>query len=257
MSEIISALDLLHPKQIRFHESYEHKRLEQICRVMESEGVLRNPPLVSELSDGNYLLLDGAHRMKAMMALGCKRVAVQVVPDEKIKIRAWNHLLPMGEWVNNLKKEPTIIWSGKIIANKRLLAKITEANKQEHFLYARDLNSDLFTHLEIWHRIVGLYQHEYTVRRHSNDTEVWPHSNEILMSYPEYSLMELKKVIEAKFLMPAGVTRTTLSGRLLNLRIPLHILRTEAYPAGEWEALCGIWSKCLRLYDEPIYVYDA
>ncbi|MCE0555039.1 ParB N-terminal domain-containing protein [Bacillus thuringiensis] len=39
--------------------------------------------LVSELSDGNYLLLDGAHRMKAMMALGCKRVAVQVVPDEK------------------------------------------------------------------------------------------------------------------------------------------------------------------------------
>lgn len=78
----------------------------------------------------------------------------------------------MGEWVNNLKKEPTIIWSGKIIANKRLLAKITEANKQVHFLYARDLNSDLFNHLEIWHRIVSLYQHEYTVRRHSNDTEV-------------------------------------------------------------------------------------
>ncbi|MHA4262419.1 ParB N-terminal domain-containing protein (plasmid) [Bacillus cereus] len=257
MGNIISSLDLLHPNQIYFHESYESKRLEKICRVIENEGVLRNPPLVSELKDGSYLLLDGAHRMMAMIELGCKRIAVQVVPDEKVQLHAWNHILPTGEWLDSLKKNPMIIWADKPLENKRLLVKVTEANGQEYFLYPNDLSNNLFPHLDAWHSIVNLYQHDYNVCRHANDSTVCPSSGEVLMSYPEYSLVELRKVVEAKLLMPAGVTRTKISGRLLNLRIPLHVLRTETYPAAEWESLCDDWSKYLRHYNEPIYVYDA
>lgn len=257
MSNIVTSVDLLHPKQIYFHESHENKRLEKICHTIEKEGVLRNPPMVSELSNGNYLLLDGAHRMMAMIKLGCKRVPVQIVPDKKVQIRAWNHILPSGEWLHTLKKEQKILWSSNPIPGKQLLVHIVDEDKREHFLYSKEIISNLFTHLEIWHYIVSLYQNDYRVCRHSNDSTVFPNVGEVLVEFPEYSLNELKSVVTNNCLMPAGVTRTIISGRLLNLRIPLHLLLTEIYPAAEWEALCYNWSHSLRMYDEPIYVYEG
>jgi len=257
MSTVISSLNLLDPKQVCFHESHEHMRLEKICRMIEQEGELRNPPIVSKMSNGNYLLLDGAHRMKAMMELGCKRVAVQIVQDDQVQLNAWNHMLPAGEWIDVLRKDPLIFWSDEPLQQSRMLARITDASGQEQFLYSHEGDENVLSHLETWHRIVGLYQHEYHVRRHQDDVVVMPEPNEWLLSYPAYALEELKRVVEAERLMPAGVTRCVVKGRLLNLRIPLELLRTEEYAQDQWESLRNQWSKSLRFYTEPVYMYES
>ncbi|HEU4962904.1 MAG TPA: ParB N-terminal domain-containing protein [Bacilli bacterium] len=256
MSHVITSLALLDPHSIRFHESHENVRLEKVCRSIEQEGSLRNPPLVSVLDNGDYLLLDGAHRMMAMLALNCQRVAVQVVPDQQIGLDAWDHIVPSGDWWALLKQDDSIAWSDEPL-DGRLLARVTEANGSVHYLYPSEPGEDLFTHLDAWHRIVVLYQHEYIVRRVPHGVDLQPGNGEVLLSYPEYTLGELKQVVQAGRLMPAGVTRSMVQGRLLNLHIPLELMRAEQFQAEEWERMLQNWSQSLRFYTEPVYMCEA
>lgn len=258
MSDVISGLTLLEPEQICFHESYETARLDKICRAIEEEGVLRNPPPIVKMPNGNYLLLDGAHRMMALKALGCQQVAVQVVPDDRVELSSWKHLLPIGGWWDVLKQDPLIGWSDEPIED-RMLAHVTEANGRTHYLYALGTDQSLFSHLKSWHRVVSLYQHDYFVRRIPQNVHTQVGEGELLLSFHEYTLQELKQVVEANQLMPAGVTRMMIDGRMLNLRIPLELLRNPSREQAEsdWNSLRDGWAKSLRLYTEPVYICEA
>lgn len=255
MNNVISSIILIDPSLIRFHESYENVRLENICRSIELEGSLRNPPIVSSLGNGEYLLLDGAHRITAMIALSCQRVAVQVVSDEQVGLDVWDHLVPMGKWWDLLKQERRINWSNERI-EERLLAQVTEADGRVHYLYQNQSDESLFASLDAWHRIVGLYQHKYFIRRVPHCTVTQPGNEEVLLSYPEYTLEELKWIVQSGRLMPAGVTRCMVQGRILNLNIPLELLRADHCQEEEWERLCRSWSKRLRYYTELIYMCE-
>ncbi|MCH9672278.1 MAG: hypothetical protein K0U93_12590, partial [Gammaproteobacteria bacterium] len=57
--------------------------------------MLRNPPVVADLGDGQYLLLDGANRVSAFRALDFALSPVQVVDysAEEIALKGWHHLI--------------------------------------------------------------------------------------------------------------------------------------------------------------------
>ncbi|SDW04148.1 ParB-like nuclease domain-containing protein [Marininema mesophilum] len=255
-NDVLTTLTLLSAEKLLFHETHEKERLDRVCRSIMEEGVIHHPALALKLPSGNYLLLDGAHRVMAMKELGCKGLAVQVVEEQQVRLRAWNHLLPMGEWWEALGCDPHITWSDTRM-DGRLLAHVTEATGREYFLYPRDTDENLFTHLTAWHRIVSKYQHGCIVQRVADGGTTQFREGEVLFSYPDYTLEELKWVVENDRLMPAGVTRTIVQGRLLNLRISLDLLQEERFDQHRWEELLQGWSRSLRLYTEPVYICEG
>lgn len=61
--------------------------------------------------------------------------------------------------------------------------------------------------------------------------------------------------MEAGRVLPAGVTRFQINGRLLNLKIPLHLLHRDS-DVSEWERLRHVWRRSLRLYTEQVYLCE-
>ena len=73
------------------HEAHDEDRLVSLRERIEAEREQRNPVIVSPHED-RYLVLDGAHRVRALGELGSRFALVQVVePPEKAE--GWGHLL--------------------------------------------------------------------------------------------------------------------------------------------------------------------
>src|SRR4051812_14803382 len=79
------------------HEFEDASRAEPLIRRLPQEGVLRNPPIVTELGDaaGRYVILDGTNRVMALDALHYDHALVQVVKYEEpfVELHTWNHVV--------------------------------------------------------------------------------------------------------------------------------------------------------------------
>src|SRR5438045_6958158 len=79
------------------HELEDTSRAEPLIRRLPIDGVLRNPPIVTELedSDGYYVILDGTNRVMALNALKYPHSLVQVVKYEEpfVELYTWNHVV--------------------------------------------------------------------------------------------------------------------------------------------------------------------
>src|SRR3972149_4501687 len=103
-SDWMPRLQLVPAEAILFHEKPERRRTERLTERIRHDKVLRNPPIVADLSDGHYLLLDGANRVSGMRALGYTDLPVQAVDygDESIQLKGWHHLLIQGRGLHLL-----------------------------------------------------------------------------------------------------------------------------------------------------------
>lgn len=254
MNNIMSSMLLINPNQIIFHETQEDIRLNSICNSIQQEGFIKNPPIVLKLND-NYLLLDGAHRTKALISLGCRRIPVQVVPEKDIQLSSWSHLLSIDTWWYSLKESSYISWS-RVETAQKCLVKVTEPSGNQWFLYKDTKASNQLSEIDMWHHIVEMYQYNTKIKRVTKDTMIQLNSNEVLLSYPKFLLEDLKKIVGAGRIMPAGVTRTLIKNRLLNLQIPLNILKVECCVREKWDSFCQDRAINLRSYSEPVLILE-
>ena len=74
-----------------FHEAHDPARIARVREEIAADPMQRNPVSVAPYGD-RYLLLDGAHRARALGELGCRFALAQPV---KLPERAgsWSHLL--------------------------------------------------------------------------------------------------------------------------------------------------------------------
>lgn len=255
MQPILSSLQTVDIDLICFHEAHEVARLEQTCKSIRDEGVLKHPPLAVRMQDGRYLILDGAHRTKALQQLECRRIIVQQVDVERVAIGSWDHLVPAGEWLEELKKHPRLVFEEQP-QRERAIAELVEADGSTYYLYPVGDAEDSLALLEAWHLIVERYSREYSVKRLPQVGETWPGADEVLLRYPSYRLQELEQIVSGGHVMPAGVTRCAISGRLLNLRVPLELLLNQEFNQEQWQELQGRWSDAIRLYSEEVYLCE-
>ena len=73
-SDLFPRLALVPSSAIRFHERPERRRTVRLTERLRNEAFLRNPPIVAEMGDERFLLLDGANRVAAFMELGLSHV---------------------------------------------------------------------------------------------------------------------------------------------------------------------------------------
>jgi hypothetical protein len=74
-----------------FHEAHDPARLARVREEIAAAPVQRNPVVVAPYRD-RYLLLDGAHRARALGELGCCFALAQPVELPE-RAGSWSHLL--------------------------------------------------------------------------------------------------------------------------------------------------------------------
>jgi len=255
MIDVLSSLELIESDNICLHEEHELTRLEQTCTAIAGDGVLRHPPLAMRMSDGRYLIMDGAHRTHALQKLGCKRIAVQVVKREEISLGSWDHVVPQEEWFHRLQKEPLIRWLTEREGSAPLAEVVTDTDT--YYLYENEAHAELTDRIAAWHCIVNAYRKEYAVQRIASGKEQPIQQGMVRFRYPAYTLDDLEAVVLSGQVMPAGVTRVAVDGRLLNLNIPLAFLTSQSFDQADWDRQKVQWTRSLRLYAEAVYLCEV
>ena len=114
-------IKLISIKELKPHEKINKKNLEKIKNIIKSTANLKNPIIVDK---HNLVILDGHHRTRALLDLGYKKIAVQLVDyyDSKIKV--------LGRR-KNIK-----VTKGKII-DRALLGKLFPEKTSKHLVPQR------------------------------------------------------------------------------------------------------------------------
>lgn len=271
-------LEILPVQNLLLHEWHDDQRAIPLSKHLENSGVLRNPPIVSPLSDGSgrYMVLDGANRTTALKQLNYPHALCQVVDADRVglQLKKWNHVL--WGW------EPDILLASisdipdttlrEIDANIRRPQRkwpektlIWLQTPDERAYVLRSKPSDLTGRAEILARVAETYVRQAkldrtTAQRISEINESYQELTAVIV-YPPFSIDQILILCGSGILLPPGVTRFTISPRALRLNYPLERLR-ENKSIEEKNAELEVWishltdSKGIRYYSEPTVLFD-
>ncbi|MFF2175648.1 ParB N-terminal domain-containing protein [Lysinibacillus sp. NPDC058147] len=256
---ILKTLKFIPVENICFHEKYNHRHIENIRSSLEMDGVLKNPPLALYIDNGKYLILDGAHRTSALKELGCKNILAQVVSTENLdslKVETWYHLVPLGDWIQRLKESLKLKF-GNESEDRQSIAKLYFSKNKQENIYGDKKDISLKKKIELWNLVVESYSKDCEVQRLKSLNNLnLQNDNMVVVSFPKVDINFMKTVGLENLLLPPGVTRCILSGRILNLNIPIELLKKAEPLDRDWDMLISRWSNSLRFYEEPVFIQE-
>lgn len=235
------------------HEAHDEARLARLKSRIESEGEQRNPVMAAPYED-RYLVLDGAHRVRAMNELGARFVLVQIVePPERAE--GWGHVVQgfesFGPGAANgllISEEP----SGEVVAEVETSAGETA------FVLSRDAGP-LARSRVMWD-LQEFYPEGAAVRRIEPDGAVRLASGEALIRYGAFAPEELVEIVASGAVLPAGVTRFRVRERVLGVRYPLDRMMSGDPRARNVELrrfVAERWAENrVRYYREPVVLFE-
>lgn len=226
------------------HEWYDEQRTRPLQERIHASGVFRNPPIVTPMQDGSgrYIVMDGANRTAAMRAMGFSYILVQIVQaeDAGLRLRTWNHTLldmPLEALLERLRGVPELDLAASDDPRIELPGKreigIALLQIPSHKVFSLSAPaSGLAERTAALNAVVDAYINTARVERttFSDIGLVAPfHTNLTgLMIFPKFNLVDLIDIVRAGCLLPAGITRTTVSPRALHVNIPLSSLEGQA-----------------------------
>jgi hypothetical protein len=235
------------------HEAHEEDRLARLRERIEAEGEQRNPVIVSPHED-RYLVLDGAHRVRALGELGSRFALVQVVePPEKAE--GWGHLLngvgraELGS-IEGIKasEEP----------GHAPLAEVETGSGTTFFLSAAE--EGLRARVRALWNLQTLYPEGVVVRRLEPDGTARVSGGAALIRYRSFTPKELAEIVDSGTVLPAGITRFRIQERVLGVRYPLDRMKsgdTRTRNAELREFVEGRWEENrVRYYGEPVVLFE-
>lgn len=274
MGEIDSlmSLQVVEARHVFAHESVDPRRVAQLADWLTAEGRLLHPPLVTSIG-GGYVILDGATRIAALKRLGFRHVIVQVVDDvTRITLYAWHHVLrhrQPADLLERLRQAPAVTWrparseemNGADSAEEPVVC-LLETAQGERFeivaaegidaLDAANEFSDLYGRLSHVSRTVGTDMD--ALRQEYTDIAA-------LVRYPHWKIGDVLDVAKQGKVLPAGITRFVIPGRVLRLNVDLERLASDQPLAdkNEWLLRLLLDKKAgnrIRYYREPVYLLD-
>jgi len=125
--------------------------------------------------------------------------------------------------------------------------------------------SDLATHINTLHEIVNAYKTRASLDRTSQTLvdsfkKMYP-DLAALVIFPRFKINTILKLAAQKIVLPTGITRFTVSPRVLHLNYPLHEL-SSGKPIEYKEEYLKEWvgervkKKGVRLYTEATFLFD-
>ena len=271
--EPLPNLQLVDIERCVLHESTDPTRVARLMNELARDNMLRNPPIVARYARSDRLMvLDGATRTTALIELGFEAIPVQIVNyvDSRIELHTWAHLLHSVNTHSLLRALRAIeglnIYSIDALTAQRgvhersvmcaLLASDGEA-------WAIEGRSTLAEEAHLLETIFRSYAQRATVQRLPRDERLTPASlpeGTIGVIFRHYTKLDLLELTNAGGILPAGITRHIIPGRVLRLNVPLASLRFDTLAAQQaWFAAWvaeRIASGHARLYNEPTWLFD-
>jgi L-serine kinase (ATP) / ParB family transcriptional regulator, heme-responsive regulator len=235
------------------HEAHDEDRLVSLRERIEAEREQRNPIIVSPHED-RYLVLDGAHRVRALGELGSRFALVQVVePPEKAE--GWGHLLD-GVGRAELDNIEGIEVSDR--PDDALLAEVETAGGETLLLSAKE--DGLRGRVRALWNLQSFYPRGAVVRRVEPDGTARLSRGEALIRYQPFTPGELAEIVDSGTVLPAGITRFRIQERVLGVRFPLDRMK-EGDPSARNAELREFverrWEENrVRYYGEPVVLFE-
>lgn len=235
------------------HEAHDEDRLARLRGRIEAEREQRNPVIVSPHED-RYLVLDGAHRVRALGELNSCFVLVQVVELPE-KSEGWGHLLN-GVGRTELDNIEGIEASSR--PGDTPLAELETAGGETLILTA--LEDGLRGRVRALWDLQSFYPRGVVVRRVEPDGTARLAGGEALIRYHSFTLAELAEIVDSGTVLPAGITRFRIQERVLGVRYPLDRMmegdprvrnaELREFVEGRWE------ENRVRYYGEPVVLFE-
>ena len=254
------------------HEATDAKRVARLAAAIEEDGILANPPVVSE-RDGKFVVLDGATRTTAFREMGVPHLVVQIVDPQSsdVALHTWHHVV-MGESVEALLAALERVPNLELEAVTP--AELHEREREERTLAVLALEdgrrllaraSAGAEPLDVLNDFVARYTEWGNVSRTlSNEVEQLRGAFEGLVALVLFRPFQpedaLRAALSGKHL-PQGITRFIVPGRVLRLNVPLEVLRSEDTLAAKRRWLDDLVRDKLsrqriRYYHEPVILLE-
>lgn len=267
------SLELVPIDQIIPHEQIDEKRVNRLMERLEDDGRLVNPP-VTTFWNGRYIVLDGATRSTAFKRLGYPHLIVQVAhaAQQAFELHTWYHAISSPQPFAALQQQLETI-TGLLLQPllpHDLQTAFQQADTLCYFLH-RDGNATLArvasgsTRLDVMNALVNTYTRWGNVERTlltdlSRLLAQFPEMTTVAI-FPEFAPEEVFNAASEGKLLPAGLTRFVIPGRVLRLNADLERLKHDE-PLSAKRAWFNkfleekLARSRLRYYQEPVILLD-
>ncbi|MBT3386317.1 MAG: hypothetical protein HN417_00140 [Desulfobacula sp.] len=253
------------------HELIDPRRVENLIEKINNSEVFTNPPIVVPFKD-YYVLLDGATRFSAFTKLGYPHIIVQVLKDRsKFKLDTWFHVIRKID----TQKLLDLLNELPLITMVKSDIKTVQAEMVEHggLCYIQTVDKTIYhiqpkpdvNHLDAMNKLTEIYINASHVTRTLHD-DIDILINEFpdltgVVAFPVFKLDQVLQITDAGNVMPAGITRSIISGRVMRLNADFEYLKSDRDIDEKNKWLYDLVMEKLskdqtRYYAEPIYLMD-
>ncbi len=268
-------LRVLPVSSLLLHEQHDAQRSEPLMMRLNTDGVLRNPPIVAPIpGESRFVVLDGANRVTALAMLEIPHIVAQVVDyeDEELILDTWYHLVSdlsreefhraIDDLPNVTLNDSDLIHARAELARREALAYIVYPDGD---VFTVQVEGDLHQRAARLNDIVGIYKTRGKIYRANTDhvDKLLPYYDAVtvLVVFPRYQPSEIIELARVGARLPAGITRHVIPRRALRLNFPLSVLRDD-WPLIEKNGYLKDWLKRkmanreARFYQESTFLFD-
>ena len=266
-------LRIVNADDILLHEGQDPLVVAKLAQRLQTDRILRNPPIVSEANE-RYIILDGATRTGALRALGIHHSLVQIVDyaARDISLSSWHHLIQRtspSEFfdqlaaLDNVTVERVNLKQAEhdLTLHKSLCYLLLRNGAAYQVRGADSLEQSVFQ----LNKIVALYRGKTEVYRAVTTqldvlTREYPDLSMVIV-FPCYTPSEVTQLALNGAKLPMGITRHLIGGRAIGVNIPLERLASDE-SLEEKNAWLQKWlmqkihERKVRFYQEPLFVFD-
>jgi hypothetical protein len=267
-------LHIVPTETLQPHEHVDRGRAEQLIRSLQSEGFLKNPPVVLPLAEEaeRYVVLDGANRTTAFQHMGFPHMLVQIA-QTGVEVQSWNHaflglsVMPVIETIKRLDGVD-LVEAAETDARRRLAARDSLAylaTPEGGLWELITETSELGEQVDLLAAVVTLFEGRNRAERTNavslNGVAQLYQDLACLAVYPSFGVEDVVEVVANGRLFPSGITRFLISPRALRLNFPLALLadrssRESKEGALEQWILQRMDQRQIRYYAESTFLFD-
>lgn len=272
------ALEVVPTEQVIAHEHIDEKRVARLMSRLEEEQYLVNPPLTT-FWKGRYVILDGATRYASLSGLGYPYLIVQVVDPQEtgFQLHTWYHAISADPSPGENTFADLVARLKRIAGLELVLLSSAETSgvlaQPDTICYFLDRQGQATAarlaagadRLAVMNAIVNTYNAWGNVERTLlTDLERLKGQFPDLVAvaiYPQFSPTEVFEAASEGNLLPAGLTRFVIPGRILRLNADLTRLKQPESLADKRTWFNTFLSdrlshSRLRYYQEPVVLLD-
>lgn len=227
------------------HEEPHQDYVDSIAARLHQSQTMYNTPVALELPDGGeYLLLDGTHRVAALRRLGYTHVPIQIVTAGEATIMTWTHVVRELDWLSEICSHNDFVWHDHPPVGTSVRIEIPE-----RVGYLSAVEPATGAGMALLFRTVGFAYRDYD-RVVDPPACLGTGSCVVSFSQSRLTTIDLERIARSGQLWPCGITRVLCEGRVLNVNVPLRFCYGDN--DSSWnDFILGKVAK-LRLYRESI-----